>query len=344
MGVLLALSLALGGCSLADLSDAFEKTPHGDISLGSGDMSKPEGMLTDLLPSVDSFLPLKGGSSRLTNGGRAVADDDGELHVGWDDTVGWSFEEETFEVDKLAKPADYALGLSANLNVYVAYPQLVDAGEHAEAINAALRDVAMDTVDRYLVKPSDETREMMRELGRANESYVYDTVLEDEVTWAICYNTSDFVSVAFSDVSRIGSWDNSFILLRCVNANLKTGEVYQVDDVLEVNEDIASAFVDAMVANSGTDVDGDGVVSDDECDALAIADRASFVQGILGKGDFARRMSTTFFVDEAGRPNLGVNYWVSNGDGWVRGWWDATLSDQLLEGARKDSSFWGLVP
>ncbi|MBQ6651211.1 MAG: hypothetical protein IJM67_08175, partial [Atopobiaceae bacterium] len=50
------------------------------------------------------------------------------------------------------------------------------------------------------------------------------------------------------------------------------------------------------------------------------------------------------FVDSDGTPNLGVSFWFGNDQGISRGWWDLTLTDGLLEGSRKDSPFWELVP
>lgn len=300
-----------------------------------------EGSLTDLIPDEYLAGTPEGGSSRLANRGRAVADDDGELHVGWDDSVSWSFEEERYEQSGIVDSKELVMQVLTDITVD--YPQLVDAGEHTDKINAALRDAAMHTVDSYLLKPDDGARQLLARMSENVFSYLYDVVLESDVTWAITYNTEDFVSVSFSDAYTLGYAGNGFIDLRCVNANLKTGEVYAVGDVIELNESIANAFVNAVAANSGEDLDGDGTVSDAECTTIALVGRDAFVQGILGKGDLAHQTDATFFVDEQGRVNLGITYWLSTNGGWVHGWWDVTLTDKLLEGAKKDSSFWALL-
>ena len=300
--------------------------------------------VSDSLPEE----PLEGGSGRLWNRGYAISDDDGELHVGWDASVSYSFRETGYELQGELKAADSALDVDVPVDIYVGYPQLEGAGEHEQEINAALYDAAMTSMSAYLTKPDEEALELMRKLDeqmRSSGAYEQHPLFSDEVTWAITYNTDDFISVSFSDWGNLGNAStSSFIMLRCVNANLKTGEIYKLDDVLQVNESMANAFVDAMVANSGEDVNGDGVVSDEECTTLQLVTRQEFVDGILGKGELAKRMTNTFFVDEKGRVNLGVSYKVGNDrGGWVHGWWDVTLTDEMLEGAKKDSTFWELV-
>ena len=318
-------------------------TERVEVVSGSQGVTAPDGSLTDFIPDSATRDWLNGGSKRLQYKGYALSDDDGELHVGWNDAVSYSFKEETFQKEGTVESAE--LGITVQTNITVDYPQLIDAGEHTEKVNTALRDVAMDTVDTYFLKPDDEARKLVSALGKENSSDRSDALFVDDVTWAITYNTEDFISVSYSDWCRIGSQEHGFIFLRCVNANLKTGEIYQVDDVLQVNEVIANAFVDAFVKASCEDENGDGAVTDADSVSLTLVPRKEFVAAMLGEGEMAKHMDTTFFVDEHGRPNLGVSFWFDDSAHrvWSRAWWDVTLTDELLEGARKDSSFWGLV-
>ena len=72
--------------------------------------------------------------------------------------------------------------------------------------------------------------------------------------------------------------------------------------------------------------------------------RDAMIQGVMGRGEWAGRTRTTIFVDADGTPNLGVSFMYGNDSGILRGWWDVTLTDELLEGSRKDSRFWELLP
>ena len=76
---------------------------------------------------------------------------------------------------------------------------------------------------------------------------------------------------------------------------------------------------------------------------MDIIGHEAWVQALMGEGEYASRMNTTFFVDEKGRPNLGVTYFLGNDRGVSRGWWDVTLTDELLDGARLESDFWDLL-
>lgn len=321
---------------------------------GGGTGGQPSGQLevhhrhspTDLLPDPDEL------DGTWDNGEGPVtitpkpSDDDGELHDGWDDTVSYTVEEEHYQQHEVVDSEVY--GIRVQIDVDVAYPQLVGAGEHTEAVNEALREAAMSYVDQYVTNPSDEAVTLVRELAATDASMSFvpdgvDAVLSSEVSWSITYNTDDFVSVSFSDEYYVASYAAGYIQLRCVNANLSTGELYAFDDVLSMNEEMAREFVDALATNAGEDQNGDGVVSDDESFSVAVIGREEWMSALMGEGAYAHRMAPTFFVDEKGRVNLGVTYWLSSDRGIVRGWWDATLSDEVVESACKDSTLWELL-
>lgn len=275
---------------------------------------------------------------------RHSSDDDGELHDGWDGSVSYSVREERYQRDETADSADYRMPVHYEIDV--AYPQLEGAGSYTDSLNEALRECALTFVRDYCDEPSDEAVGIVRDvvnLSQPDDGSQPEAYLSSEVDWAITYNTEDFVSVSFSDSFCIGSFAGEYLHLRCVNANLKTGELYRYDRVLAMNEQIANQFVDTLVANAGEDSDGDGVVSDAECFVVDIIGREAWVQALMGQGDYAHRVMPTFFVDEKGRVNLGVSFWLGSDKGIARGWWDATLTDQQVDEARLDSSLWNVL-
>ena len=155
-------------------------------------------------------------------------------------------------------------------------------------------------------------------------------IVESEVDYAITYNNEDFISICFSDEYSIGSWAGGFISLRTVNVNLKTGEIYELDDVLTLNDDIAKGFVDNHS-------------SYDQGAAMSVVGKDNFVAAIQGKGSYADQVSSTFFIDGNGKVNLGVTYSFGGNELAPRGWWDYTLTDEQTKTAKKDSSMWDLI-
>ena len=243
----------------------------------------------------------------------ASYDDDGELHDGWNSEVSYRLQEGRFSESGVRSSTAY--GCHVALDFSVSYPQLIDAGEHTDEVNEALRSSALSFVRQYWDEPSSEDVNMVKGVAELDTTGVpegADLLLSDDVVWTVTYNTEDFISVSFSDSFCLGSNAGEYIRLRCVNANLRTGELYAFDDVLTMNEALANQFVDALVGNSGTDENGDGMVADEECYSVAIIGRSAWVDALMGRGSYARRVIPSFFVDEQGRVNMGVTYWLSN--------------------------------
>lgn len=317
---------------------------YGEPSNDAVQVKHPSSSPLDLVPDPEDLEAGGGSGSQGTpSQSPASSDDDGELHNGWDSSVSYELQEERFTREGEEQLDAY--GMTITLDLDVSYPQLVNAGEHTEELNALLRDTAMTFTEKFVDNPSDDAIELVKSVAgtegplSVSES---DALLSSHVTWAVTYNTDDFVSVSFSDDYCIGSYAGEYLRLRCVNMNLRTGETYAFDDVLTMNEEIAQRFVDTLAVNNGTDLDGDGVIGDDESFSVAIIGRDEWVSALMGEGDYADRVALDVFVDEKGRANLGVTYWLGNDKGIVRGWWDTTLSDELLESARKESTFWDL--
>ena len=271
--------------------------------------------------------------------------DDGELHDSRNNNVDYQIREEMWGIAQTEHLDAYDMDVDCTFEVR--YPKLADAGSHTDEVNELLKSTAMHTVRTYYEDPSDETVEMIKKLVSGSHDFIpagADAMLSSEVDYAVSYNDARLLSVCFSDTYYIGSEALGFVRLRTVNVDLKTGKTYELDDVLTGDEDVATSFVDNLVRTSGTDENDDGRIDDDECSTVRIAGREALVEALQGKGKLAEeRVDTCFYVDGNGQPNLGANYWVSGDDGFVRGWWDVTITDEQLENVRKDSRFWKLL-
>lgn len=273
-----------------------------------------------------------------------VSDDDGELHDGWNADCGYSRTDMQFSKNGTMRVDAY--DMNAKVEFSVGYPVFKNAGEYTDALNEAIEACALDTVNSYYENPDEKAVELVKtvvENGALGVPEGVDLLLTSDVSYAVTYNTPDFVSISFSDNYCLGSLMGEFISLRCINANLRTGQIYRQDEVFKMTEDIANAFVDNLVQAAGSDENGDGVITEEECFSVDIIGHEAWVQALMGEGEYASRMNTTFFVDEKGRPNLGVTYFLGNDRGVSRGWWDVTLTDELLDGARLESDFWDLL-
>lgn len=342
--VLLVVSLVLGAisCSLGRASRIDAGIEDGSPAARADPTgSRP----VDLLPDPGELgWDGGGGPSPVTQVERS-SDDDGELHDGLDASVSYGVVEEHYSLSGLRRSDAYDMDVQCDFDV--TYPQLTDGGEHTDEVNALLRDTAMTFLDRYWNDPSSEDVAAVRSVASASTLGVpegADMLLMDDVSWAVTYNTEDFVSVSFADHCCLASYVGEHIQLRTVNVNLRTGETYAFDDVLTMDEAMAARFVDNLVQSTGTDANHGGTINEDESPSVSIIGRDEWISALMGEGPSAGHISKTVFVDERGRANLGVSYWLSDGRSFSRGWWDVTLDATELAAQRKDSSFWDLLP
>ena len=289
----------------------------------------------DSVPEMPDFQAPAGGPEA----------DDGELHDARNTDVSYGFQE-GFWAESQTRHLD-AYDKDVYCEFAVKYPILMGDFEHRDEINALLKSTALKTVHDYYDDPDADAVAFVDKAAEGSDFFIpegADAYLMSTVDYAVTYNNENLISVCYSDHHCLGSQLAEFIEFRTLNINLQTGEVYALDDALTVTDDIATSFIDNLVQTSGVDDNQNGTIEDSECSPVAIAGRDALVQALKGEGELAgRRVSTRLFIDGNGKPNLGVNYWVSGEGAFVRGWWDVTITDEQLEAARKECGLWELI-
>ena len=71
-------------------------------------------------------------------------------------------------------------------------------------------------------------------------------ILASSVTYKVCYAGEDFISIAFEDYSYQGSQEAFQADLRTINIGLKDGKIYQVKDVVNLDEAFAADWLEEM--------------------------------------------------------------------------------------------------
>lgn len=114
----------------------------------------------------------------------------------------------------------------------VEYPRLEGiGGEQTELINRQMYDTAMDRVDYWHLKPDEEVRKLQEEYS----------IFSSDVRCDVTYHSQYLLSVDFKEMyAPVNPVYYAYYTERGLNIDLMTGEVYELPDILLVNED----FVD----------------------------------------------------------------------------------------------------
>ncbi len=201
------------------------------------------------------------------------------------------------------------------------YPTVSGLGEELdEKINQLLKVCAEQTMDEIYTNPSDEIRE--RVLGA---SY---PILSSEVSYKICYANDNFLSVAFNDISYEGNSEELAVKLRCLNINLKDGTVYELSDLINLDESFEKAWLSIM----RSEADSDAFLSELTDEQLLEALKGDSMDGVY---------EVTFFVDADGiEVGFSLRYPADDENDLGYGWVTAPFSFSELAPYETDSSFW----
>lgn len=130
------------------------------------------------------------------------------------------------------------------IDFHVQYPKLsvindkkINA-EVVENVNQAIYDHAMQTVEKIYLNPSDEIKEKVIEEDQP--------VLVSYVTYKVTYMSENLLSIVMEDQSYQGSQDEYVYDFRTLNVNLKDGSIYEVKDIVKIDNDFVKDWLDVM--------------------------------------------------------------------------------------------------
>lgn len=247
-------------------------------------------------------------------------DEDGELS-GMDAVPAHIEENLSYEIDDEEYEYQDDTKRTMIIDFQVEYPTisgLADA-QIEKKVNDTLKNVAMDTVDKIYTNPSEDMKEKVLQ-----EDYPY---LVSYVDYKICYASDELLSVAFQDSCYEGSSEAN-VHLRTCNINLKNGEVYQLQDIIEINDEFIEDWYQSML----------GEVQDSEF--LSELDKDQMKQALEGDS-LDGVYVVNFFVDEDGiEIGFDLNYDEDGEKLSSYAWVTGPFSYDEIEKYQKDSDFW----
>ena len=187
-------------------------------------------------------------------------------------------------------------------------------------VNEALKNCALQTVDKIYDNPSDEMKE--RVLSSSQPALV------SYVKYKVAYASEDLLSVAFEDYSYQGGAEYSDQDLRTCNISLKDGKVYEVKDIVRLDDAFLAEWADTM----RDEADNDAFLSELDKDAMKKTLEGDSMDGVY---------EANFFLDADGI-EIGYNLNYKEGDannlGYI--WVTAPFDYDEIAEFRTDSDFW----
>lgn len=287
-----------------------------------------------VLGNPDTYYDEYGGDSYWNDGfgndydwyGDDLYEDEEDSESGIDQIQEYQQENLPFEVTDesyLYSPDDTK---TTYVDFEIYYPQLEgmeDAGVQ-DKVNEELKACAMETVDRIYDNPGTEIKE--RVLG---EEY---PVIADYVKYKVTYLSEDYLCVAFEDYSYEGSEEAYYVGLRTKNINLKDGMVYEVQDIVNLEDDFVEEWLDAMREEA------------DEEELLSELDAEEMKKALAGEDTKDGIYTPAFFADEDGiEIGFSFHYAPDDENNWGYGWVTAPFDLDELEEYQTDNTFWELV-
>lgn len=206
----------------------------------------------------------------------------------------------------------------------VRYPQITGLDKAIEeTVNKALKDCAMETVDKIYTNPSDEIKEgVLKAQNPALVSYV---------RYRVTYLSKDFISVVFEDSSYQGSAEEGAMDLRTMNISLKDGAVYEVKDIVKLSDE----FIKQLRTGLQDEADNNSFLSE-----LSDEDMKKTMGGDTLNGVYV----PNFFVDEDGI-EIGYDFNYTSQDqndlGYV--WVTAPFELDGIQAYKTDSKMWSEI-
>ena len=107
-----------------------------------------------------------------------------------------------------------------------------------EKVNKALKNCAMQTVNEIYNNPSNTIKE--RVISEKNP------MLISYAKYKVCYASDDLISIAYEDYNYEGGSQYYSQHLRTCNINPKTGEIYQLKDLVDINDEVIDQWLQNM--------------------------------------------------------------------------------------------------
>lgn len=226
----------------------------------------------------------------------------------------YSIEEEIYEYENVE---------TKTTSVYfdVVYPKIVGLDEAVqEKVNEVLKKTAMETVEEIYLNPSEEVKERVLEADYP--------MLDCYTSYKVVYQGADFMSVAFEEMSYEGSAEVFVNQIRTVNINLKDGTVYEIKDIVKLEEAFLTDWLERMREEA------------EISEFLSELDQEQMKKALSGD-DLEGVYFDCFFVHEDGI-EIGFSFQYPSGDpndlGYI--WVTAPFSVEELKEYQTESEFW----
>lgn len=203
----------------------------------------------------------------------------------------------------------------------VKYPQINGLDkEVGTKVNDALKECAMETVDKIYTNPSDSVKE-----GVLASEY---PALVSYVEYKVSYLNNEFISVIFQDYSYQGDSSTYYVNLRARNISLRDGTVYEVKDIVNTDK----AFMDEWLEGMKDEADDDSFLSE-----LSRAQMESALKGDSRDGVYR----ANFFADADGiEIGFDFNYKADDPDDLGYAWVTAPFDFGDIREYKTNSAFW----
>lgn len=234
----------------------------------------------------------------------------------YEEDVSYQVEEETYNYLDSEKTTTY-------IEFHVLYPQLSGEGRDYTKVNQTIKDCAMATVDEIYTHPDETVKDKVVQAENP--------ALVSNVVYKICYQSEHFISIAFQDNYAKGDADSYGGDLRTLNIGLDDGEVYEIKDVVTLDDKFMNQWLDVM----RSEAENDALLKE-----LDLQEMKGILQGEI-KEDIYKE---NFFVYEEGI-EIGFDFNYSENDEHDLGymWVTAPFDWDEIEPYKTDHKFWDML-
>lgn len=189
-----------------------------------------------------------------------------------------------------------------------------------EKINQVIYDEAMETVEAIYLNPSQEVKETVLQAETP--------VLVSYVTYKVTYADENFISIVMEDQHYMGSQEEYGYDFRTLNIGLKDGSVYEVQNLVKVDE----TFVRDWLMTMRSEVENNELLSELDKNELEEALKGETFDGVY---------EVEYFFDKNGiEIGFAFDYEENDENDAGYAWVTAPFSYKEIEKFRTDSSIW----